>query len=150
MQGSHAKTAAMQAIEDAEAGQHVPGRVVLHDASVSIYLAVPEPLLVSALRNLLDNALRYSSGNSKVVLSIERLSTEDVLFQVLDEGPGLTQADCEQAVQRFWRRGTSSHGSGLGLSIVSEIARRFGGALLQSRVPRGLAAKLTLPSNARR
>jgi signal transduction histidine kinase len=146
---SAARAAAWHAIESAEGGLCMgAGRVALDISRQEDYmLAVPEPLLVSALRNLLDNALRYSPPQSTVRLSVVRHDDRSVRFRVIDDGPGLSQADCSQAVQRFWRRGPSSHGSGLGLSIVSEIARRHGGSLhLEPGPASGLVANLLLPT----
>ena len=68
-------------------------------ASVSTpCLAVPEVLLVSALRNLLDNALRHSPEPGSVVLRIEQLPGQ-AEFCVLDEGPGMSPAELAQAAQ---------------------------------------------------
>ena len=145
LQATDAGAAAVQAIKEAELGQHAQGRVAFQAPSDPVSVALPEALLVSALRNLLDNALRHTSAG-KIVLSVECSNGGQVRFRVTDEGPGLTSADCAQAAQRFWRRGTSSQGCGLGLSIVSEIAHRHGGAFrLEPRKPRGLSALLTLP-----
>jgi two-component system sensor histidine kinase QseC len=147
-----ARAAAWHAIESAEGGLRAgTGRVALEISGQDDYLlALPEPLLVSALRNLLDNALRYSPPQSTVRLGVERHDGHSVRFRVTDEGPGLSPADCSQAVQRFWRRGASSHGSGLGLSIVSEIARRHGGSFhLEPGPAAGLVANLVLPIGAR-
>ena len=147
--------AARQAIDDASAGvgQGVASsgpRVELQAASSAASLAVPETLLVSALRNLLDNALRHSPRPGSVVLRIERLPGR-VAFCVLDEGPGMTDAERAQAAQRFWRRGSGNvegdTGSGLGLSIVDAIARRYGGELhLAPRPVAGMEARLCFPS----
>ena len=147
--------AALLAIDDASAGvaQGVASsgpRVELQAASSAASLAVPETLLVSALRNLLDNALRHSPRPGSVVLRIERLPGQ-VAFCVLDEGPGMTDAERAQAAQRFWRRGSGGAdgdtGSGLGLSIVDAIARRYGGELhLAPRPVAGMEARLCFPS----
>jgi len=168
--------AARQAIDDASAGPLHGGAVItLHGGAVNTLrggavsgprvelqvsastarLAVPETLLVSALRNLLDNALRHSPQPGSVVLRIERLAGQ-VVFCVLDEGPGMTPAEMAQAAQRFWRRSgggahndsSSDSGSGLGLSIVDAIARRHGGELQLSRRPGGgMQAQLRLPAD---
>ena len=156
--------AARQAIDDASAGPLHGGAVnTLHGGALSgprvelqvsaapARLAVPETLLVSALRNLLDNALRHSPQPGSVVLRIERLAGQ-VVFCVLDEGPGMTPAELAQAAQRFWRRSGSGadndSGSGLGLSIVDAIARRHGGELQLSRRPGvGMQARLRLPAD---
>lgn len=143
--GSDAGAAARQAAQDAEAGQGSQGRVRLTGALHGTMVAVPDVLLVSALRNLLDNALRFAPAGSSVLLEVERTAGQ-VRFSVLDEGPGLSEAECLVAVERFWRRGSSPHGSGLGLSIVSAIAGRYGGGLrLAPRAEGGLRAELTLP-----
>ena len=146
---SFADVAAKLAIDDAQAGQHAKGRVRLFLPNRTIALAVPESLLVCALRNLLDNAMRYSTGPSEVVLRVEMHENQNVAFCVCDEGPGLSEVDCALATQRFWRRGAASQGSGLGLSIVSEMASRYAGSLqLRPRNPVGLEACLTFPENS--
>jgi two-component system sensor histidine kinase QseC len=143
--GADALAAARQAAQDAEAGQGSPGRVRLTGAQLSMTVAVPDVLLVSALRNLLDNALRFAPAVSFVALEVERIA-DQARFTVLDEGPGLSEAECRVAVERFWRRDRSPQGSGLGLSIVSTIAMRYGGQLrLAPRAEGGLRAELTLP-----
>lgn len=146
--------AARQAIDDALAGVPQGGaargsRIEFQAATSAPSLAVPEALLVSALRNLLDNALRHSPRPGSVVLRIERLPGQ-VVFCVLDEGPGMTATELAQAAQRFWRRGSGSvdgdSGSGLGLSIVDAIARRYGGELhLAPRQDAGMEARLCFP-----
>lgn len=148
--------AARRAIDDATAGVPRSGaasgaRVELRAPTSAASLAVPEALLVSALRNLLDNALRHSPKAGSVVLSIEQQSGQ-VEFCVLDEGPGMNATELAQAAQRFWRLGGSSAGgevgSGLGLSIVDAIARRYGGELLLTpRQGSGLEARLRLPAD---
>ena len=141
--------AAHQAIDDATAGSPQAAacdmRIELLVARGQASLAVPEALLVAALRNLLDNALRHAP-RSAVVLRIGRLPGE-VAFLVGDHGPGMTPDELAQATQRFWRRGGHEAGSGLGLSIVDAIARRHGGTLtLSARIGGGVEARLCLPA----
>ena len=146
---AEAASAARQAIEDATTGHAAAQRVVLEATGVPIALAMPETLLVLALRNLLDNALRCAPERSAVVLRIQRTGHDRVSFSVLDEGPGLSDADCALAVQRFWRRGPGASGSGLGLSIVNAIAARHGGELiLRQRGTAGFEATLSVPAGA--
>jgi len=119
-------------------------RIVLDSDGNGAELALPQALAVTALRNLLDNALRHSPAENSVRLEI-RCSPEAISFHVFDRGPGLTDKELVQAKQRFWRRG-SGRGSGLGLSIVAAIAERFGGSFeLVQRPEGGLEATLTLP-----
>ena len=146
--------AARLAIADALAGNpsaraaRAP-RVELQAPAAPALLSVPEPLLISALRNLLDNALQHTAEATSVVLQIEQ-ADQRVEFAVLDEGPGMTPAELLQAPQRFWRRSGGTSGSGLGLSIVEAIARQYGGELrLERRNPRGLQASLSFPAHGR-
>lgn len=141
-----AKAAARQAVRDAEAAQGASGRVRLEPSEACPAVAVPEALLASALRNLLDNALRVAPPGSPVLLRLEAAGSQ-VRFTVLDEGPGMSEADCALATRRFWRRPNGGPGSGLGLAIVSSIAGRYGGALtLAPRDGGGLCARLALPA----
>lgn len=111
-------------------------------------LDLPEALAVTALRNLLENALRHSPLDDSVSLSLEA-TAHAISFTVADRGPGLSDAELAQATQRFWRR-RSGRGSGLGLSIVVAIAERFKGSLaLQHNPGGGLQARLTLPADDR-
>jgi signal transduction histidine kinase len=145
---TEASTAARQAIDDASAAPDVAGRLVVSALADVVYVAVPEALLMSALRNLLDNALRYSPPTGQVELRLELEAAKDrVCFRVLDEGPGLNDEECAQATRRFWRRDASRQGSGLGLSIVQAIAERHGGELILKRRQGGggLDVRLHLP-----
>jgi len=107
-------------------------------------LAVPPALAVAALRNLIDNALRYSPAES-VVEVVTELERDTLRFRVIDRGPGFKPGDHAQAIQRFWR-GRGGSGSGLGLAIVDAIATRYGGHIrLRSGDSGGAIAELILP-----
>lgn len=140
-----AHLAAARAAREAEAACGAPGRVVVQASGPLAAVQIPETLLVCALRNLLDNALRIAPAATPVLLRIEA-EERQVSFSVLDEGPGLTEAECALATQRFWRASHASPGSGLGLAITSGIATHHGGRLaLRPRHPRGLCASIELP-----
>ena len=127
-----------------DATPEAPERIELDSDASGAELVLPQALAVTALRNLLENALRYSPANNSVRLEVRR-SPDTVRFSVCDRGAGLSEEALVLAKQRFWRRG-SGRGSGLGLSIVAAIAERFGGAFeLLQRSEGGLEAKLTLP-----
>lgn len=137
---------ARRAIEDVQAPGDDPGRVSVEAVDSPLELRMPEALAVSALRNLIDNALRYSPSTCWVTLTVEWRDEKWVCFTVLDEGPGLTEAECAQSLERFWRRGSGVQGSGLGLPIASASAMRYGGRLqLSPRGEAGLKAELCLP-----
>jgi len=137
--------AAARAAREAEAACGAPARVVVQASGTLPALRIPEALLVAALRNLLDNALRIAPAPTPVLLRIEARDAE-MSFSVVDEGPGLTEAECALATRRFWRASHASSGSGLGLAITSGIATHYGGRLaLHPRQPRGLCASIELP-----
>ena len=107
-------------------------------------LRVPASLAVTALRNILDNALRYGDPHAPVALGV-RLEAGMVVFVVDDLGPGMSETDIARAGQRFWRKG-GGQGSGLGLSIVKAIVARYGGSWeLRRRDCGGTAARLAFP-----
>lgn len=89
-------------------------------------------LLQELISNLLDNALNYtpSSAAQPGVVTLRVLADRFggvVLLQVEDSGPGIPEAERERVFQPFYRLlGSGAEGSGLGLSIVQEIARRHG------------------------
>lgn len=102
--------------------------------------------LKRALGNLVDNAYAYGgSATIKVHDSADRLE-----LQVLDDGPGIPEAQLEQVFEPFFRleasRSRATGGTGLGLGIARNIARSHGGDLvLRNRPEGGLVAVLTLP-----
>jgi two-component system sensor histidine kinase TctE len=80
-----------------------------------------EPLLSVLLFNLLDNAIRYTPAGGHVALRIDSTG-ERVALTITDEGPGIGAELRERVFEPFFRA-SSEEGSGLGLSIVREIAR---------------------------
>ncbi|WP_062012685.1 extracellular solute-binding protein [Aureimonas sp. AU4] len=97
------------------------------------------------LRNLVDNALRYSDGPVLIAAQARRDRLE---IDVLDRGPGVPDAEKEAVFERF-RRGTTAgvrHGSGLGLAIVRRVAEAQRGTVrLEDRAGGGLRVRLALP-----
>ncbi|MFB1011896.1 MAG: HAMP domain-containing sensor histidine kinase, partial [Thiopseudomonas sp.] len=98
-------------------------------------IAMPDRLLAIAIRNLLENALKYAPDGPVVL----RLSVDDagLHIAVVDQGAGLDAEQFAAAQKRFWRARASADGSGLGLSIVSAICQRYQGELGCSRGDEG-------------
>jgi len=96
--------------------------------------------------NLLDNACKWAKGN--VSVSAERAKDADMIdILVDDDGPGLTEADRAKAVKRGQRLDETKPGSGLGLSIVADLADLYKGRFGLAPSPQGgLRAKLELPA----
>ncbi len=79
-------------------------------------------MLGEMLRNLLDNALRYSDPATPVDVEL-RAAPEGAILCVEDHGPGIPEAETQRVFERFYRGGqVSGEGTGLGLAIVKEIA----------------------------
>ena len=100
------------------------------------------------LRNLLDNALRYSPDGASVRVLIEPVGAA-VLLQVHDSGPGLAAPEMARLGERFFRLpGQSQPGSGLGWSIVRRIASAYQAQISVQRSPTlgGLAVHIHWPS----
>ncbi len=102
-------------------------------------------LLLMALRNLTDNALKYSAG--PVQVRARDLSSA-LLVEVIDTGRGILPDDLPHVSEELYR-GRNAHdvnGSGLGLAMVQRIAARHGGKLeIRSRPGQGTIATLQLP-----
>lgn len=84
-------------------------------------------LMEEALVNLLDNAIKYSPPNAKVVVSVDvDTAGKELVFSVTDEGPGIATKHHNRIFERFYRvdkaRSRKLGGTGLGLSIVRHIA----------------------------
>lgn len=120
--------------------------IVVSGSGEARLLDVPPQLAVVALRNLVDNALRYSPERSPVEVLIDTDSAF-ARFRVSDRGPGMSEEAIQAATRRFWRGTvTPGGGSGLGLALVEAIAERFGGSIsLVRHDPHGLIAELVLP-----
>jgi len=86
-------------------------------------------LLQELIGNLVDNALRYTPAPGEVTVRVVT-SDQSVLLQVEDNGPGIAQSERSRVFDRFYRvLGNGAEGSGLGLSIVREIAALHGAAV---------------------
>ena len=92
----------------------------------------PEALRI-LVRNLLDNAIKYTPSGGKVDVEV-RSEADALIVSVQDSGPGIPPTDLERALDRFYRvAGTPSTGSGLGLAIVKSIADLHGAQLVLDR-----------------
>lgn len=105
--------------------------------------------LVTALRNLIDNAIRYSPENTRVGIGI-RAKDGLVAVSVTDQGEGLSPEDQERVFERFYRvdsaRSRHTGGTGLGLSIVKHVVANHGGEVtLWSQPGQGSTFTIRLP-----
>lgn len=105
--------------------------------------------LEQILDNLLANAVEVGPAGSRIRVSLQPSGHGQAEIHVIDEGPGLGEADRKRAFDRFWQGSTSASGhSGLGLAIVRQLATRNGlDVELRAGHPRGLDAVVVLPAS---
>lgn len=107
------------------------------------------PLLLQAVVNLIDNAVKYSPAARPVQVEASR-DPGEVVIQVRDQGPGIAPEHLPRLFERFYRvdpgRSRKGGGTGLGLAIVKHIAQAHGGYVtLQSAPGKGSAFLIHLP-----
>ena len=114
-----------------------------------LYVYGDRAMLTTAVRNLLDNAVRYSRPHGRVSIGV---STHDglVSLAVVDQGQGITSEQQERVFERFYRgdkaRSRDTGGSGLGLSIVKHVVADHGGRMnLWSAPGQGSTFTILLP-----
>ena len=105
--------------------------------------------LVSALQNLVFNAIKYSGDGKKVVVDVQA-TPEQVSIAVIDQGIGIAAKDHQRIFERFYRvdraRSRATGGSGLGLSIVRHVVSNHGGTVsVVSEEGRGSTFTVVLP-----
>lgn len=122
----------------------------LADNHVGLEIQVPPDLpelqadgsrLIEALGNLLDNALRVSQRNTRIIVGASR-EGQRLRFFVRDQGPGVPDSELELVWERFYTKPTTDQsgggpGMGLGLAIVREIAIAHGGDVFSRNLPDG-------------
>ena len=142
--------------------------VPLADAGrIDLGVAAAQPLSIEAdpdalrtlLRNLIDNAVRYTPAGGRVDVTVEAVGDAAVgaaaealggaRLTVSDDGPGIAPAERARVFDRFYRRaGTEPPGSGLGLAIVKAIADAHGATVQLADGPsgRGLTVSVWFPA----
>jgi signal transduction histidine kinase len=120
------------------------------DAPADLALSADRARLRQALANLVDNALKYTPRGGRVRLSA-RPEGASVVFECVDDGPGISPQDLPRIWDRLYRgdQSRSERGLGLGLSLVRAIARAHGGeATVESSPGQGSVFRLRLPVDA--
>ncbi len=123
----------------------------LEEAPAQCLLQGNEPLLAALLRNVVDNALRYSPRGARIELRLLRdeahtPAQDGWLLQVDDSGPGMSEAELQRLGERFYRvLGHEASGSGLGWTIAQRIAELHSARLSAQRSERlgGLQVRLS-------
>ena len=132
-------------------------RVIAAEQEVELHTALEEKistlgtekLLVSAVENIIKNAVNISEKKNRVAITLKK-SGDWAEIIVTDNGPGIPEEELERIFERFYRvdsgRGRSSGGTGLGLSIVKHVVTRHGGTVKAwSKVGKGATFTIRLP-----
>ena len=114
--------------------------------------------LGQVLRNLIDNAIRYSPASARVQVTVQAereagspgQAPRALLVTVTDQGPGLSKEDLSLVFERFYRadpsRSRASGGVGLGLAIAKQLVEAHGGRVwVESDLGRGTKFSFTVP-----
>lgn len=111
-------------------------------------VAGEEAYVEQVLRNLLDNAAKYGGAGTTVVVQTEAVGP-DVVLRVLDEGPGIDEAEAARLFEIFYRApstAAATSGAGIGLFVCRQLVEAMGGTIhAQRRSEQGSAFIVTLP-----
>ena len=124
------------------------------DVSVGAWFTGNRQLIVQAVVNLIENAIKYSvkpgrEGEALIAIDMQERA-DNIEIAVADNGPGIAPEDRERVLKRFVRleKSRTEPGTGLGLSLVHAVARLHGGSVrLEDNNP-GLRVVLVLPKRA--
>jgi two-component system, OmpR family, phosphate regulon sensor histidine kinase PhoR len=137
---------------EADAGALSGGR---HRFAVSagdgVEVAGSETELLSAIGNLMNNAVRYTPAGGQIDLLCQVRADGGIDIEVVDTGVGIAREHLGRLTERFYRvdgsRSRETGGTGLGLAIVKHVAQRHGGSIeVQSEPGKGSRFRLTLPA----
>jgi two-component system, OmpR family, sensor histidine kinase SenX3 len=136
-------------------------RIVPHANARDIRIAIDLPddgpaaevdraQIVSAVANLVDNAVKFSEDGGEVMVNVTR-ADEQVVIEVVDRGVGIPLAERERIFERFYRvdkaRSRATGGTGLGLAIVRHVVANHGGEItLDSTAGIGSTFRIVIPA----
>ena len=117
--------------------------LIFHDFNKILVITGDQRLIQQAVINLIDNSLRHTEPGAKIELSL-RVNIDTCSISVCDNGPGISEAEYQNVIRRFYRIDQSRNveGTGLGLSLVNAIAHRHKADFKLSDNRPGLCAKI--------
>lgn len=123
------------------------GRTLDWHVEPGLSASIDRDLIAQALVNLVENGQRHTPIGSTITVTLRR-SGSDALLTVADNGPGVAAVDWSKITKRFVRldRSRSTSGHGLGLNLVSAVARLHSGSLAFSDNAPGLTAVISIPA----
>ncbi len=129
-----------------------PAHVIEIDEAPAFWVSGAKSELLSAMSNLLSNAVRYTPGGGQIRAGWHLQSDGRGVFSVADSGPGIAAEHLPRLTERFYRvdrsRSRETGGTGLGLAIVKHVAQRHGGQIqVESSLGEGSTFHMALPAS---
>ena len=128
-----------RAVQTFSARAEARGILLVMDSPEMLSAPLNAPLLEQAVGNLLDNAIKYSAGESKITVTVVQSGPALIEIRVADQGPGIEKRHLERIFERFYRvdqaRSRAMGGTGLGLAIVKHIAIAHHGSVAVESTP---------------
>ena len=122
--------------------------VIALDPNLPTLYADP-PRLETVIRNLVENAVKYAGEDAKIEISAKE-ENQALVFRVIDNGPGIPEAERERIFQSFYRVDTSltrlASGAGLGLAICKGLIKAHGGEIWAEAQAQGACIAFSIPS----
>jgi two-component system, OmpR family, sensor histidine kinase SenX3 len=139
-----------EAIDRCRMKASVRGIEIVASGPPGLTVAGDEDLLITALRNLLENAVAYSPDKTRVDVATRWAGPDAAEISVADQGIGIPERDLERIFERFYRvdpaRSRATGGTGLGLAIVKHVTSAHGGQVtVRSSEGAGSVFTLRLP-----
>ena len=140
---------AREVVEAFQPAADEEGKALVADLSVAMPLSGDRELLTQMVANLVDNALRHTPADTRIVVASARTG-EATRLTVSDDGPGAPAAELGRIFGRFYRldAARATPGDGLGLSLVAAIAELHGMGCAASDARPGLTITLETPARA--
>lgn len=129
-----------------------PAHQIEADSAASFWVSGAKTELLSAMSNLLSNAVRYTPGGGQIRAGWRLRADGCGEFWVQDSGPGIATEHLPRLTERFYRvdrsRSRETGGTGLGLAIVKHVLQRHGGTVeIDSTLGKGSTFRLVLPAS---
>lgn len=129
-----------------------PAHQIEADTAASFWVSGAKTELLSAMSNLLSNAVRYTPGGGRIRAGWRLRGDGCGEFWVQDSGPGIAPEHLPRLTERFYRvdrsRSRETGGTGLGLAIVKHVLQRHGGTVeIDSALGKGSTFRLVLPAS---
>jgi two-component system, OmpR family, sensor histidine kinase SenX3 len=141
---------AYECVELARTRFHLTDDALVYEQHASqrpVVIGDPDELK-AAIWNLIDNAIKYSSGEIKVRVRLDDIEGQRFAVRVIDQGVGISPAELKRIFRRFYRIPASvairAKGSGLGLFIVRSVAKKHGGRAFAESEGQGRGSTFTL------